>query len=118
MTSFEADSNAAAVAQALAQAAGALSNLEDANAAAGDIVADARQPVKSGRLAASVRAEPFPGGVSVAGLVRYWSFVEWGAPRANVVAQHPLRSQVQTREADIIAVYTEHAATVVATIGE
>jgi hypothetical protein len=74
--------------------------------------------VKSGRLAASVRADVFGGGVAVAGLVRWWSFVEWGAPRVNVVAQHPLRSQVQTREADIIAVYTEHAAAVVANVGD
>lgn len=118
MAGLEVDSNAGEVARSLYRAAGELSSLEDANARAGGIVAEAAQPVRSGLLAQSVRADATASGVTIAGHVRYWSFVEWGAPRRNVMAQHRLRTQAQDRESDIIAVYLDHAARVVAKLGD
>lgn len=118
MADFGLDSNAGEVAQAFAQAARELSSLEDPNAEAGAIIAAAPQPVVTSQLAASVRADVTANGVTVAGHVRHWSFVEWGAPRRNVRAQHPLGAQVRAREDDIIAVYADHAARVVAMIGD
>lgn len=118
MADFGLDSDAGEVAQAFAAAARALSSLEEPNAQAGAIIAAAPQPVRTGQLAASVSADVTANGVTVAGHVRWWSFVEWGAPRRNVRAQHPLRTQIQAREGDIVAVYADHAARVVATIGD
>lgn len=118
MSDFKLDSDATAVARALALAAGALSDLEAPDRAAAAILEAAPMPVRTGALAASVRADWSGGTVTAAGLVRYWSFVEWGAPRRNVRAQHPLRSHLEARTDDIIAVYNEHATRVVADIGD
>lgn len=118
MGDLQVRSNAAEVARAFARMASELSDLEGPNRAAGDIIAAAPQPHRSGLLAASVRADVTAGGVTVAGLVRYWSFVEWGAPNANVKAQHPLRTQLVDRQQDIIDVYVSYAASVAADVGD
>lgn len=118
MADLQVDSNAPEVAQALHRAATELSDLESANEEAAAIIAAAPQPVRTGQLAASIRADVTAHGLAVAGWVRHWSFVEWGAPRRHVKAQHPLRSQLETRRDAIIAVYTEHATHAVALAGD
>lgn len=118
MSGAQLTSNATEVARAFARAASELNELDEPNTAAAEIISAAPMPVRTGALAASVRAGVTANGVTAAGLVRYWTFVEWGAPRRHVAAQHPIGAQLVNREAEIIAVYHDYAATVAARVGD
>lgn len=96
-------------ARQLLAAGEALSDLEPVNRRAGELIQSAPAPRRSGLLASSVRADASVGGVVVGSALRYATFVHWGAPRRHVIAQPWLLNQTQTRQADLIDLYREHA---------
>lgn len=118
MTDLELSSNAADVARRLLRMGDELQQLGPVNERAGELVAAAPAPRRSGLLAASVRADATANGVVVGSSLRYATFVHWGAPRRHVIAQPWLLDQTRARETDLINLYIEHAAAVVARAGD
>lgn len=118
MAEFQLSSDAADVARRLMRAADELLELEPVNQRAGELIAAAPAPRRSGLLAASVQTDAFGGGVEVHSGLRYATFVHWGAPRRHVIAQPWLLDQTKAREADLIELYREHAADVAARVGD
>lgn len=95
-----------------------LDDLEPVNSKAGRTVLDAaRPPRRSGALAASLRTDVTPAGVTFASTARYWTFVHWGAPRRHMRAQ-PWYSEAlgHTRD-ELLAVYSAHAVDTLKKIG-
>lgn len=118
MANLQLDSDAAQLARTLLRAADELAELEPVNKRAGELIAAGPAPRRSGQLAASVRADATANGVVVGSALRYATFVHWGAPRRHVIAQPWLLDQTKAREADLIELYRDHAADVVADIGD
>lgn len=119
MSDVRLTSNAAQVAHGLHTAAAELVQLDAVNAEAGALIRAAPAPVgATGALAASVHADVTSNGVTIAGGTAYWTFVHWGAPAIHVIAQPWLYDQTQAKEADLIALYRDHAAEVLARIGD
>lgn len=118
MSSLGVDGAAAVerLAQQLRTAAQSLTELEPVHAQAGAVIAAAPAPHRSGRLAASVRADVTANGVTVGSPLAYASFVHWGAPRRNVRAQPWLLDKVNADQDELVEMYETYAAAVVARI--
>lgn len=101
----------AALGAALARAGLELVDLESANTQAGRVVLEAaRPPHRSGRLAASSRADATRNGVTFASTARYWTFVHWGAPRRHITARPWFVQALAANRERVVAVYADHAA--------
>lgn len=83
--------------------------LEDAaREAAPVILAAARPPRLTGRLATSLTADATANGVTFASSARYWTYVHYGAPRHHLAAR-PFYAEALRANADqLAAVYAEH----------
>lgn len=114
--SFEADSNAAAVAAGLHAAAAQLADLEPVNREAGAMVAAAPGPRRTGATLAGVRAVTTARGVTIAGTTRNWTFTHWGAPGRNVKAQPWLLEYLEGHTDQLTQLYTDHATDAVARV--
>lgn len=106
------------LAQQLRTAARSFTELEPVYEQAGAVIAAAPAPRRSGQLAASVRADVTPNGVTVGSDLAYASFVHWGAPRRNVRAQPWLLTEVETAQSELVGLFETYAAHVVARIGD
>lgn len=110
---FQLDSDAADLAKLLLRAGDELGQLEPVNEQAGALIAGAPAPHRSGRLAASVRADASSSGVVVGSALRYATFVHWGAPRRHLVARPWLLDKVNTSQTELLELYADHAQAVV-----
>lgn len=77
--------------------------------AAGLVLANARPPRRTGKLAASLTARVTPGGITFASTARYWTFVHWGAPRRQLRARPWYVEAIQPSRDQLVAVYAAHA---------
>jgi hypothetical protein len=108
------ESDAAAFARRMLDAADDLADLEQTNAEAGALaLAAADVPRRSGHLAAGVRYAATPGGVTLAASASYWTFVHWGAPGRGIVARPFLLNAIELKQSDIADLYADHAQRVV-----
>jgi hypothetical protein len=114
VSDIQADTDAAAFARRMLDAADDLADLEQTNAEAGALVlAAADIPRRSGHLAAGVRYAATPGGVTLAAAAPYWTFVHWGAPRRGIVARPFLLNALELKQSDVADLYLDHAQSVV-----
>lgn len=118
MAGFRVDHDAHQLADDFRRAGVELADLDPANTEAGRVViAAARPPRRSGALAASLRADAGPNGVTFASSARYWTFAHFGAPRHNVRAQPWYPQAIQVSTDDLVAIYAAHARTTLDKIG-
>lgn len=118
MAGFSVDSNADQVAADFRRAGLELADLDPANSEAGRVVlATARPPRRHGGLAASLRADVGPNGVTFASSARYWTFVHFGAPRHNVKAQPWYPEAIRLSTDQLVDIYAAHARSTLNKIG-
>ena len=114
--SFGASSNASAVSSELRLAADKLEALEAPTREAGEMVARAPAPRRSGQLGSGVTVAGIPGGVAVASTVDYFTYVHYGAPGRNIRAQPWLARELASDQDRILDLYTEHASQALAQV--
>lgn len=106
------ESNTAQVADQLHQLAAQLAGdgLEQADRDAAQLVLHAARPPHgaTGALAAGLSADVTRQGIAFASSARYWTFVHFGAPRANVRA-HPFYTQaLEANTSQLVDIYARH----------
>lgn len=103
-------------------AADSLGDLSTANGRAGDYVAQLARgmaPVRSGRLAASIRADRSTTEATVTAggaTVPYAGPIHWGWPARNIAAQPFLVDALTAAESSVVNIYGATVDTTVATI--
>lgn len=108
---LSADTSAArALADGLGRAADALGDLGPTNREAGALVLSAsRPPVRRGDLAAGMYVQANAQGALMASRARHFTFVHWGAPRANVRANPFILAALRARTDQVADLYLTHA---------